>query len=238
MADTPENTAASRGKSSRWRRLWRRSRLVGGVGVRVVFLLALFAWPISHVWFLSAFARRTSVVTGAVSPEMVNADTTARRAFIGAVSVASGVGRIHVAFWRSGDSRASPSIERTPVWESNITTSRVHGSIGVWNSHARDAIRRHVEFLGLHGEWALSPGARFGGFTLKVPFWMIALATAYPAARLVWKRLWPTRGPTECVTCGYSRVGLPSRAACPECGAASGEKVKTNAEDTKVIGGG
>ncbi|MGE0365648.1 MAG: hypothetical protein AB7Q00_07870 [Phycisphaerales bacterium] len=67
---------------------------------------------------------------------------------------------------------------------------------------------------------------------------MIALATGIPAFFLARGVFWRKRGPDECVTCGYSRVGLPSGAACPECGAGGGTDIKTNAEDAEGREGG
>ncbi|MGE0365454.1 MAG: hypothetical protein AB7Q00_06865 [Phycisphaerales bacterium] len=57
MADTPENTAASVNtrpatprKMSLWRRVRRATRVVAAVVLGVVGVLALVAWPVSHVW--------------------------------------------------------------------------------------------------------------------------------------------------------------------------------------------
>ncbi|MGD9789232.1 MAG: hypothetical protein AB7V21_01195 [Phycisphaerales bacterium] len=69
---------------------------------------------------------------------------------------------------------------------------------------------------------------------LVLPLWMIAFASGIPAFILARGITWRRRGPDECRTCGYSRVGLPIGEACPECGDGGGGKVKANTEDAEV----
>jgi hypothetical protein len=56
------------------------------------------------------------------------------------------------------------------------------------------------------------------GVLIMVPLWVPLLLIAFPTW-WYWTGLWVRRADTaRCFKCGYSRAGLATDAACPECG--------------------
>ncbi|QQS08790.1 MAG: hypothetical protein IPK69_12530 [Phycisphaerales bacterium] len=96
-----------------------------------------------------------------------------------------------------------------------------------------NSVHNRLEFLGLCVTTVRSRIVGQEAEAVALPLWMIALVTSIPAFFLSRGVFWRRRRPDECRKCGYSRVGLPINAACPECGGAHGAMVKANAEVTE-----
>ncbi|QQS09272.1 MAG: hypothetical protein IPK69_01180 [Phycisphaerales bacterium] len=247
MADTPENTAASMNEKpatprtrSLWRRVRRAARVVAAVVLGLVCVLALVAWPLSYVRRATlTVIRDVSVVANSTTSSLLMMPSGPNPSGYEAsgchVSVFVFPGMFGINAWIRDISR-----DHRYQYESLITD---------WNAEAHLTPAMVMDTpKNVDQQWVISPLLNAVGITLRtqsmssigfrstviiIPLWIIILASGIPAFFLSRGVFWRRRGPDECVTCGYSRVGLPIGAACPECGSASGEKVKANAEDAE-----
>lgn len=243
MADTPENTAASMNatpattrKASVWRRVRRAIRVVAAVVLGVVCVLALVAWPSSSVWIggnagggggvnvrRAVTALSTDWAIGMANPP---ANPTPRPVEVGTLDVDLAViqGEAVLNLW-SLDATKSPTYDGRPLtssWEASVRRTDP-GVRRPWlNPNLLAGFRTRVHVAGVYVFTSTNPSPGFMCAMVVVPLWMIAAVTGVPAV-LLWRGvIRRRRGANECVTCGYSRVGLPSWRTCPECGAGSG----------------
>ncbi|QQS08793.1 MAG: hypothetical protein IPK69_12545 [Phycisphaerales bacterium] len=259
MADTPENTAASMNerpatprKGSLWRRVRRATRVVAAVVLGVVCALALVAWPVSYVRGGALQVKRSDInpsVRGMVIATDIDSTFPMDPKCVCWFSVDLKMmrGKAVVDLW-------SLDSDRGQAFDAGASADEVHPFPSTWEVQARRINPRTrplwsdthtisdipLRFRGLGVSVFSFPDAKPGFLAalIAVPLWMIAVVAGIPAyflSRGVFRR---RRGPDECVTCGYSRVGLPSGAACPECGAGGGTDIKTNAEDAEGRGRG
>ncbi|MGE3563000.1 MAG: hypothetical protein AB7J76_07580 [Phycisphaerales bacterium] len=240
MADTPENTAASvntRPATPRTRSLWRRvrraARVVVAVVLGVVCVVALVAWPMTHSWQFGVNVRRGFRGDG---PGMVLPDTRLR--FYGsgaALQLDASCGSMAITYIE-GDPVPGDPPPSTPIKRKWRTGAYLNAEMELapylqMEAEMRDWDIVHIDDFMVAVHTGTGDGKTY--IQVAVPFWLIALMSLIFMYILLNGGIYRRLKSNQCENCGYSRVGLPIGAACPECGSASGEKVKANAEDAE-----
>ncbi|QQS08791.1 MAG: hypothetical protein IPK69_12535 [Phycisphaerales bacterium] len=216
---TPGTAHTSTRGTGRWRRIRRRCRAVAAAMLGLVCVLALIAWPITHVrganfvlletWRDSP--RHTTELQTCFheSPNVNELTFEAARGSIGVAVLAEHsqdswrwIGTKYNRTWWREVVLFTPE---TPPLSELINTATVYDCV--------------TSIAGLQFTSANSWTPFDHRRAVVMPLWMIALASGIPAFFLSRGVYWRRRGTNECMTCGYSRVGLPTNAACPECGA-------------------